>query len=97
MVSGDAAVVCGAVAATCAEAGGRPIPAKPADNKARESGIRLADRRPRPMVSGYERRFGVACIVIGQRSLKSSPGALTRGDRDGRPKSSRPGKSVPEA
>jgi hypothetical protein len=52
MVSGEAAVVCGVEAATCAAAGKRIIPAKPADNKAMESGMRTEDRGPRLMVSG---------------------------------------------
>ena len=34
MASGEAAVACGAVAATCADAGSRSIPAKPTDNSA---------------------------------------------------------------
>ena len=37
MASGEAAAVCGAEAATCAVAGNRLIPAKPADNKAIEA------------------------------------------------------------
>jgi len=40
MASGDAVVVCGVEAATWAAAGSRLIPAKPADNKAIEIGMR---------------------------------------------------------
>jgi hypothetical protein len=66
MASGDAAVVCGVEAATCADAGNWLIPAKPADNRAMEQARRTTDRGPRLMVSGYE-RFRVVCIYPDRR------------------------------
>jgi len=62
MMSGEAVDVCGVEAATCAAAGKGTIPAKPADNKAMQSGLRTEDRGPRLMVSGYEWMFRVDCI-----------------------------------
>jgi hypothetical protein len=54
MASGKGAAVCGAVPATCADAGDRLMPKRLADNKARERGIRTADSRLLPMVPWYE-------------------------------------------
>jgi hypothetical protein len=78
MASGDAFVVCGVEAGTCALAGNRLMPAKPADNRAMEKGTRTADRGPRLVVSGYERRFRVVCIYPDRRLKAYGSAAYAR-------------------
>ena len=72
------------------------MPAKPADNRTIESGMRSEARWPRRAVSGCESgvRDWLHRIAIGALRCAAR---LTRGDRDGRPEWSRPDKSVPEA
>jgi hypothetical protein len=52
--SGAAAAACGVEAAICAAAGKRPIPEKPANNKATEGKTRTEHRGPRLTVTGWE-------------------------------------------
>ena len=52
MASGEEVVVCGVDSATCAAAGKRLIPAKPADNSATESETRAEVGEPPRTVSG---------------------------------------------